>query len=243
MSTHSPDPMLIVGVIVMICIMIVINLYTLVYWQHPDDKNESILIRIIILTGLQLSSMSVLMIPIDVANNSGDRSCDTSSSTYCGGLDMGLFWQILFCIISFYLVLPIPFATFYYEADDGSLTGLQENSKLWSAVKSEFCLIVIVLLCLVITYYSSSTFTLPVDKYVTSLSQFESFNYTKLNVGQSPYAYINMTLSASQISNAGGYSSGSISLLVNFVVYLIAWIGWVGWWFFSIFAGKRFNFY
>lgn len=64
MTTANADPLLIVGVTLLIIMMLVINVYTLVYWQHPDDRNESYFAKGIIIFGLQLSSMSVLMLPI-----------------------------------------------------------------------------------------------------------------------------------------------------------------------------------
>ena len=60
----NTDPFLIVGIALLIIIILVINFYTMVYYQHPDDKNESYFAKVIIVFGLQLSSMSVLFIPI-----------------------------------------------------------------------------------------------------------------------------------------------------------------------------------
>lgn len=60
----SSDPLLIVGIVILIILMLVINVYLLIYWQHPEDKNESILCRVLILFGFQLCSVSVLMLPI-----------------------------------------------------------------------------------------------------------------------------------------------------------------------------------
>ena len=53
-----------VGIGILVILLLVINIYLLVYWQHPDDKNESILARLLIIFGFQISAMSVLMIPI-----------------------------------------------------------------------------------------------------------------------------------------------------------------------------------
>jgi LMBR1 domain-containing protein 1 len=58
------DPFLAIGLAILMFLMLIINVYTLVYWQHPEDKNESILPKILIVLGLQLTAVCVLMIPI-----------------------------------------------------------------------------------------------------------------------------------------------------------------------------------
>ncbi len=64
MASDSPDPLLIVGITLLIFIMLIINVYILVYWQHPEDKNESYMAKLLIIYGLQLSAVSVLMLPV-----------------------------------------------------------------------------------------------------------------------------------------------------------------------------------
>jgi len=66
----SADPLLIVGIVLLIILMLIINVYLLVHWQHPDDQNESILARLLILFGFQLSAVSVLMLPIGIISSS-----------------------------------------------------------------------------------------------------------------------------------------------------------------------------
>lgn len=61
---QSADPLLIVGLTILLFVMLIINIYILAYWQHPDDKNESYLARVLIVYGLQLCAVSVLMIPV-----------------------------------------------------------------------------------------------------------------------------------------------------------------------------------
>ena len=56
-TTSSVDPLLIVGIVVMIVLVFVVNVYTFAYWLHPDDKNESYIARIVIIAALQLSSI------------------------------------------------------------------------------------------------------------------------------------------------------------------------------------------
>ena len=62
--SSGPDPFLVVGIVILMILMLIINTYLLIHWQHPEDKNESVLARLLILFGFQLSSVSVLMLPI-----------------------------------------------------------------------------------------------------------------------------------------------------------------------------------
>ena len=58
------DPLIVVGMTILIVVILVVNVYILVYYTHPEDKNESYLAKALVVTGLQLSAMSILMLPI-----------------------------------------------------------------------------------------------------------------------------------------------------------------------------------
>ncbi len=60
----TADPFLVVGLTLMMFIMLIINVYILAYWQHPEDKNQSYLAKLLIIFGLQLSAVSVLLLPV-----------------------------------------------------------------------------------------------------------------------------------------------------------------------------------
>jgi LMBR1 domain-containing protein 1 len=74
------DPFLVVGIVLMLLILLFLNFYTMVQWQHPDDKNQSYLAKVVIVFALQLATMSVCMMPIDYANSGGNPTCDYSSN-------------------------------------------------------------------------------------------------------------------------------------------------------------------
>lgn len=63
-TVANVDPFLVVGFTVLMVVMLIINIYILTYWQHPDDKAESVFPKILIVFGLQLSAVSVLMLPV-----------------------------------------------------------------------------------------------------------------------------------------------------------------------------------
>lgn len=63
-TVETADPFLVVGFAILMVVMLIINIYILTYWQHPDDKAESVFPKILIVIGLQLSAVSVLMLPV-----------------------------------------------------------------------------------------------------------------------------------------------------------------------------------
>ena len=87
--------------------------------QHPDDKNEAYLPKILVLLGFTLSQACILLLPLDVANKDGYAGCSGYDTSVCGGLDMQGFWEGVYIAILVFVVFLIPFAIFYYEADDG----------------------------------------------------------------------------------------------------------------------------
>ena len=65
------DIFLIVVALVAFVLLAVIALYLLVYYQHPDDKNEAYLPKFVVIFGFVLAGATVLMLPLDVANKEG----------------------------------------------------------------------------------------------------------------------------------------------------------------------------
>lgn len=65
------DVFLIVATIVGFAILFVVGVYLLVYYQHPDDHNEAWAPKFVVVFGFVLAGATVLMLPLDVANNEG----------------------------------------------------------------------------------------------------------------------------------------------------------------------------
>ena len=65
------DVFLVVSTVVAFFILFVIALYLLVYYQHPDDHNEAWIPKLVVIGGFVLAGATVLMLPLDVANNEG----------------------------------------------------------------------------------------------------------------------------------------------------------------------------
>lgn len=65
------DIFLIIVSVVTFCILCIIGLYLIVYYQHPDDHNESYAPKLVVLLGFVIAGCTVLLLPLDVANNEG----------------------------------------------------------------------------------------------------------------------------------------------------------------------------
>jgi LMBR1 domain-containing protein 1 len=65
------DIFLIICTVVAFVILLVIGFYLLVYYQHPDDHNTAYVPKGVVLFGFVLAGGTVLLLPLDVANNAG----------------------------------------------------------------------------------------------------------------------------------------------------------------------------
>eukprot|EP01036_Dinobryon_divergens_P035013 gene35013-45323_t len=245
--SSGPDPFLVVGIVILMILMLIINTYLLIHWQHPEDKNESVLARVLILFGFQLSSVSVLMLPIDVANDAGNPKCDSSSplsigsSDYCGGINMFYLWDCMFGMIYFTVIVLIPFATFYYESESVDVMDpTLKKSRLWPSIIQESVVVAFFLAILLALYFTNQGTThIPVAGQSFSISDVSSVQY---DISQSSLADGSFIQELTAVLKSAPLSKGSstkdtISYPVSFPVYLIALFGWIGWWIFAVFAG------
>ena len=72
--THNnimADLFLIFVIVVAFVILTIIGLYLVVKYQHPDDKNDAYFPKLVVLFGFVLAGATVLLLPLDVANNEG----------------------------------------------------------------------------------------------------------------------------------------------------------------------------
>ncbi len=64
------DIFLICVIVVGFVLLSVIGVYFVVKYQHPDDKNDAYIPKLVVLLGFVLSGGTVFLLPLDVANNS-----------------------------------------------------------------------------------------------------------------------------------------------------------------------------
>ena len=65
------DVWLICVTVIGFVILTVVGLYLVVKYQHPDDKNDAYIPKLVVMFGFVLSGATVLLLPLDVANNEG----------------------------------------------------------------------------------------------------------------------------------------------------------------------------
>jgi uncharacterized membrane protein len=65
------DVFLVISAVVAFFVLLVIGVYLLVYYSHPDDKNEAYMPKLVVLGGFVLAASTTLLLPLDVANNAG----------------------------------------------------------------------------------------------------------------------------------------------------------------------------
>jgi hypothetical protein len=124
--------------VIAIFVLLAVNVYVLVLWQHPDDKNEAYWPKFVVLLGLTVAEGSVLFLPLDVANNSGSIECGQSwSDIFCGSLNMEVgtdptrpdltnplvlrrasafqvAWDVIFIMMFVLALFVIPYTIFFY---------------------------------------------------------------------------------------------------------------------------------
>ena len=98
----------------------------LVYFSSEDDRSNAYFPKFVVVIGLTMVCLSVLMLPLDVANR--------PTSTYeGGGFDMELLWNIMYVFQGLMAILIIPSSLFYYEAEDPE----SREYRCWTAIKYE----------------------------------------------------------------------------------------------------------
>jgi hypothetical protein len=86
-----------------------------------------------------LAWAQVLMLPLDVSNARGEG----------GGINMQLFWEVIYIALVIMVVVVIPACIFYYESDD--------EWTCWEKFKYAFCYLIatiIVVVIIVVILYS-----------------------------------------------------------------------------------------
>jgi len=234
------DVFLIVTIVVGIALLLVAGTYLIVQYQHPDDKNDAYFPKLTVLLGFMLAGATVLLLPLDVANNGGYTGCDVFDSKVCGGLNMVLFWEIFFWTLPVFIFFLIPFMTFYYEADDGMLmegtsVGSQPNSRICEAVKYEFAVILIFGTIFTVSYLILNESSVPVEDYIgdvdgvkISIEGGDTFESSMLG---------DMTNSDKEYFRSVDVDQAEISLELSPSTFFAALMTFIGWFLFALFGG------
>ncbi|KAK3018029.1 hypothetical protein RJ639_004519 [Escallonia herrerae] len=126
-------------VAIVVCVLVCIfNVYLLVNYQHPDDKNQAYFPKFVVVLGLSIAAISILMLPADVANRQACRH-----AIYNGACNLTLpmkdLWLAVYILDAILVFFVIPFAIGRGMKTDGTqfliLIGASdvENRKLMRA--------------------------------------------------------------------------------------------------------------
>ncbi|XP_042050093.1 LIMR family protein At5g01460-like isoform X1 [Salvia splendens] len=131
-------------VTIVVCVLVlIVNLYLLVNYQHPDDANQAYIPKFIVVLGLSIASISILMLPADVANRQACRH-----AIYNGACNLTLpmkeLWLALYILDAILVFFVIPFAMFYYEGDlDKTVWKRMKSSLLWVISTAVICVLLL----------------------------------------------------------------------------------------------------
>lgn len=186
------------------------NIRILLYYQDPADGGaQSVVVKTIIVISLSLCWLITILLPVDVRN----------SRPVPGFLDMSLIWTIAFATLFAFILLVIPAAMFYHEADGDVVMGKKVRRHV---LCNMFFMLFFVGGALGISYAFLSEAAIPVQEYKCS-------NW----------------LGADEVLNAAAVGAkacrtaaeGSIEFKVGFQVYMVAFMCFIGWFFFVTFGG------
>ncbi|KAL9247024.1 hypothetical protein vseg_020495 [Gypsophila vaccaria] len=118
--------LLIVAIIVVVLVF-VFNVYLLINYQHPDDKNQAYFPKFVVVFGLSVAVISILMLPADVANRQACRHALYNGACHLT-LPMKDLWLVVYIVDALLVFFVIPFAIFYYEGDQDKTVGKRVKS-------------------------------------------------------------------------------------------------------------------
>lgn len=202
---------LILIAVVIAIITIATIIYLLVLFQAEEDRTQAWFPKVVVVAGLALAAFNVLLLPYDVAN----RQDPTVFGNEGGGLNTTVAWQIvLYCIAGFVLIL-VPFAMMYYEAQDPDQKSIMDQIK--PALIYTIVAFFIFVILLIILWLTIGTANIDYQKYIGN------------GVSTPP--------SAVAYGFQGDSSSATLEVKVSFFVYLCALMSVIGWIVFFLFAG------
>mmetsp|Transcript_12200 Transcript_12200/g.38633 ORF Transcript_12200/g.38633 Transcript_12200/m.38633 type:complete len:432 (+) Transcript_12200:187-1482(+) len=234
---------LIIVAIVVTVLMGVMNVYILIHFQHPEDRNQAWLPKIVVVLGLTLAVLSVLMFPLDVGNR-GACSEDIVLSACKFSLPMKELWMFVYMAMAILVLFVIPFTLFYYEADS-EYTLWQ---KIWSASQWVIVTFIVVALTLGIAYGLAGYVEYDVEQVDSGMVPLAATGLganlrTCLIPGCTPQPPSYNNCFGGQLCDGAARDEQGIgskeewSLRTSFPVYMIAVISILGWLLFMVFAG------
>lgn len=235
---------LIIVTVVVAVLVLFISLYFVVHFQHPEDKNQAWIPKIVVLVGFSVAMWTILLFPLDVANQ---QACDLNIplSSCDDNIPMDTLWFAVYIANMAITFVLVPFSIFYYEADsEWSFFRRILSGVLWAFGA------VFVMACLIAIPYAFAGYAeynvqgarsglLPVKTlndssymYTNCIGLFANYN----NAGNSPA--VNTTL-ASLGYNCDVFVNRineTWKVRVSILVYAMAIVATLGWLLFMVFG-------
>ena len=209
------DVMTIIMILIITVVLLITNIYILIYFSHPEDKESIIgwVLKVIVLLGLTLAWCQVLMVPLDVSNN----------RTFGGGINMKLFWFIIFIITLVYIFIIFPISSSLYETQDD-----------WTAcekIKHSLCFFIIMIIFFIaitgILYATIGKTSIPIKKI--------EYDHN-CDLGKIVFDSDKM-ISIPDIKCGIKRDDESLELNVNIIIYAMAVLTFISWIIFALFGG------
>ena len=203
------DVITLIMVILMAIGLLIMNVYILLYFSHPDDKGNTLgyVLKAIVILGLTLSWCQVLLLPLDVSNN----------RTFGGGLNMKIFWYIIIGASIIYIIIIFPISKALYEADDD-----------WSCcdkIKHSLCCFLVALI-----FYVGITVVLYISIGKAQISVKRIICDYKIMSQKSDIEILNFNGSCNTFSK-------NLEIKVNILIYATGIMTFISWVAFALFGG------
>jgi len=197
--------------------IIAVNIYILVYFQNEEDKNTAIFPKIVTVFAFTVTCINVLMMPMDVANERTKSPNET-------GIPMTQLWLAIYIIIAI-LAFVVPFAYFYYEAEDPDSKSV--TKQITAAIKWDLAWAILFFVPTVLLWLFLGIAEIPVTKLYSNLST-EPWNIrdggSVINCVQ-----VNCTQLENQIVTYRiSYLLYLISMLTFFGTFMLIFFGGIG---------------
>ena len=203
------DIWLIIVTIVCFLLMLVLNIFVMFYYLHPDDKGfiNGCFEKMTIIMGSTLLWAFVLLLPLDIANSRGEGS----------GFNIQTAYVILFVIYLVFLIILLPFVSFFYDTDT-------ENTccvRFFKSLVYTVLLAVIVIILGLIAWGIVNSTTIGYSQKVGYIS---SLQYRD-------------EATPSSIIESNFVANKSFSYQPNILITAVIFILFLGWFLFIIFGG------
>ena len=192
-------------------VLLFLSVWFIVYFIAENDRQAAWFPKAIAAVGLCLAMVTVLLLPFDVAN----RRDPTSMESFGGGLDTVKMWMICLWTVASFVIVIIPFTTFFYEAYDPDQTNVMQQ--VGPALTYTFAFVLVFGSICAILWVTVGYATIPYFSYNTAPQFYDPFD--------ARLRYVQLK------------SVAKLEISVSIFVYVVALLAAIGWLFFCVFGG------